>query len=382
MIKVLVICDVIGRSAAGIVVENLLSYLDSSKKIELVIIANRNFSIKSYQDLRLIGLKRTEINFKYKLRLILTRKEPGSNNWVKMGFQKLGHTKVDAMMAISSAYSFRPFQLAYEISKSKNVPYIIHALDPLPSVKGWGENPLLRFAILRAVKPYYTQSSIISASNKQMVEYQTNLLCLSEHRQTYFYNPILSELRYKSLHGFDPKQSLKLLFLGTLYDKRSPLSLLEAIEKINDLGINVSISFVGHIYSDSIKDLINNCDFAFCFTFQEGPELFVEESHILIDIDADISNDVFISSKLNFYVNIDKPILCITPPRSPTCRFVENCNDSIFVANNNVRSIYDSILYMMNIDKFHYSNRANLRDEISLINVGKKIEDNLDSLIK
>jgi hypothetical protein len=75
-----------------------------------------------------------------------------------------------------------------------------------------------------------------------------------------------------------------------------------------------------------------------------------------VDIDADIENDVFISSKFFNYLMINRKILCITGKNSPVTRFVEESNvEYVYITNHTCSNIFQSILNnssaCLNIDR-------------------------------
>ncbi|AZB91498.1 hypothetical protein DKE41_018570 [Acinetobacter pittii] len=64
----------------------------------------------------------------------------------------------------------------------------------------------------------------------------------------------------------------------------------------------------------------------------------------MIDIDADIENDVFISSKFFNYLMINRKILCITGKNSPVTKFVRDMNISdISIVSHENDDIYINI---------------------------------------
>ena len=71
---------------------------------------------------------------------------------------------------------------------------------------------------------------------------------------------------------------------------------------------------------------------------------FYAEADLLIDIDADIENDVFISSKFFNYLMINRKILCITGKNSPVTSVISKYNfEQIFVTNHNSENIFNII---------------------------------------
>ena len=376
MVKVLAVCENIGKSATGLVVESIFKYLEENSTISLTILCNHNLSDIEFSDLVQVSYPKQKIDLKYKLSLIVFRKEPNANEWVKTAFKEVKDRSFDVILAITSAYSIRSFQFAHYFGIKNNIPYLLHALDPMPSVKGWGEHPILRSAIIRSVRPYYEHASLVSASNKQMIDYQCKQLKLKAVKKSFFYNPIKfhgDAIEIQPLKSIDPTKEVKLLYLGTLYEKRYSEHLLQSVQKLNNEGINTSISFIGQINDDSLMLKLTSYSFVKVAPFQKDISDFIKGSDILVDIDANISNDVFISSKLNNYLSIPRPILSITPLNSPSENLIKDCKNSIKTAQHNIEEIYTAINNLLATDLFDYSERTKLINELTLNSVGEKL---------
>lgn len=384
MVKVLAVCENIGKSATGLVIESIFKYLDENPTISLTILCNQNLSDIEFNDLVKVSFPKQKIDVKYKISLIVFGKEPNANEWVKSAFKEVKDRSFDVILAITSAYSIRSFQFANYFGVKKQIPYLLHALDPMPSVKGWGEHPILRSAIIRSVKSYYEHASLVSASNLQMIDYQCKKLKLNDVKKSFFYNPskpMVDTIKIQPLKRIDCKKEVKLLYLGTLYRKRYSEHLLQSIQKLNNDGINTSISFVGQINDDDLMVKLTSYSFVKVAPFQEDISDFIKDCDVLVDIDANISNDVFISSKLNNYLSIPRPILSITPFNSPSENFVKVCKKTIKTVNHDVENIYEAIKSLLNSNNFDYTERRIILEDLSINSVGEKILNRLNKLV-
>lgn len=375
--NLLVIVYNIGGSAGGIVIEELLKEL-LKRNVDTKIICNKNKSLLTGGNLYEIGEENLGITDIWKINLILRGRDLSGSIWVNKGLEAFEsfykEFKPDIIFCIASAYGFRTFQLAYRIWRKYKIPYILHALDPIPSTPEWGENYFLRKAILRHIKPFYKNATIVSATNESMINYQLDLLKINNTKnKMVLYNPVLSKKTDEDLTILS--NVFKILYLGTLYEKRNPQSIINAFSHLDHINNNYKLLFVGrtdHI-NIGIPDVIKaKIEF---IPWTDEPGKYIYQSKLLLDIDADIKNYVFISSKLIQYLIYKKPILCISPINSPARQLLNSCKKTIFFSVNEEKSIYNNLLRIVNTN--FTDSDYNERDDIIVKLKPESIIDNL-----
>ncbi len=374
--NLLVICNEIGDTASGKVIEILLEEL-FSRKIELSVIClkNNSKSLKqeSIHEVREHGLDYSKL---WKLNLIFSNRDSAGESWAKIAFQKasilIGKSRPDFVICIGSAYAFRTYALGRKIYKEFGIPYLLHGLDPIPSTKGWGEHFLLRWALKRHIKPYYKEASLISSTNSAMLDYQINILKVPAKTKSFvMYNPVHNikvEDEPATNDGFN------LVYLGTLYAKRNPAALIKAFEKFLNVHPHSNLQFVGRIHNlnlDINKQFLKYIQF---IPWTDHPELYIRSAHVLVDIDADLKNDVFLSSKIIQYFNYNKLILAITPVNSPSRLLLKSCKKTMVFSENKVDNIYQqlNLLFEKQNQRVTYEERSQLKKEFtseSIINL-------------
>ncbi|MFN4299823.1 MAG: hypothetical protein ACK4EX_08860 [Thermaurantimonas sp.] len=382
--KILIIAFSIGKSAAGVVAEELFTELINQNP-DVHIICNENFSKKISSDkVSQLGLKNIHHNRFDKLLLICTHFEINGWKWVSKGlsvFKKIhDNFKPDVVLCFTSAYGFRVLDLGYKIAKIYNIPLAIHSVDPNPSSSGWGENYLLRKAIVSIVKPYYQYAKFISATNEQMLSYQLEILSIKNNKNTkVIFNPARKPLTVKS--NLSEKNTF--LYLGTLYEKRNPQLIIDAFLEFNKINNGSKFLFVGE---NKCKSLFIPQELSMNIIFNEwtsNPEIFINKSSVLVDIDANIPNDVFISSKLSQYLMYDKPILCITPIGSPSRELTKSLTQTVFCVNHNKEEILKGMQFLTNkiYDNNMFLERESIREKFSVKNITKNILEELYSIL-
>jgi glycosyltransferase involved in cell wall biosynthesis len=281
---------------------------------------------------------------------------------------------------ISSAYGFPVFELAYRISRKFKIPLAIHAVDPLPSTAGWGENQHLRKSIVSIIKPYYKHAIIVSSTNEAMLNYQKNMIGEKFIQNSFVlpnpYSPLKNKLAA-------PLEQKSFVYLGSIYGKRNIQHLIGAFTIFCDTHQDAKLYFVGPIYAGKATISEHVADKIVLINWTDEPEIFISKCAILVDIDADIQNDVFISSKLTNYLVADRVILSISPPDSPARKLMQYLHNTVVVTADSKAEILNALEEALNKSQnlIDFGERNEIRNYLSPRTVAKKLLDNLKSVL-
>lgn len=329
-----------------------------------------------------------------KLGLVLTRYD-----WLNYSFERkavesiTGYIKSKrnsklVFMPFVHMGDFSPLQIAHKLKKKFGYPFWIHTVDPLPSVPGWGEKPIFRKSVVKALKPIFKNVDLFSANNHEMTAYQAHLM---EYQGSFFTHFTVSNSMQKSdkiAYKNNPEE-IVFVYAGSFYGRRQPDMLLRAfaeyVQQLEQPRVSLHIYGKNNInlesygfskkalkqikikgYTDKIKDVLNEAD-------------------VLIDIDANIPNDVFMSGKIVEYLGFHKPILVISPLNSPVRQVFEgdNRDSGLFFSTYDLNILIDKINSGAN---FNCSDEVISRSRRSLIvqfeakEVVAKMEEELNKL--
>ena len=374
--NILVIVQEIGDNAAGLVTENLLKgWFNSNNDIRVICKsnANKSFSTDAIVKVNEMIPQRSAIG---KILMILTTKEWSVRRWVKKAmvtYEKVFFEfKPQVVLAMSSAANFASFDLGYRISKKYHIPLALHAFDPIPSTIGWGENKYYRRAMASCVKPFYNHSTWISSTNQSMLNYQLDTVGIRDNKVTFVIeNP--SDQTHYNLN--ETAKNFNFVYLGNLYNKRNPQILINAFSDYCIENPSAHLFFVGKVSSNlTINipiDARNNIHFE---DWTDSPQKYIEQASVLIDIDADLENDVFISSKLTNYLGINRLILCITPPNSPASQLLATIGNSVLGCNNEELLILKALkdCESKSTSTLSYKDRKEVRNRLKVETIIKK----------
>lgn len=228
------------------------------------------------------------------------------------------------MVICSGDANIRFLRLASCIAHTFKIPLVVHATDPIPSPEAWGEKRVYRKAVLAAIKPFYKSADLVSASNPLMLNYQLKALGMEYKENIVMYNPI------ESWNSLDSQKLVKntFLYLGSLYGKRNPKVLINSFLKLLEKVPDARLLFLG--------TAINLADYAIPKAYEkhfvvigytDNVDHYIAEAEVLIDYNANIINDVFISSKLSKYLSYNRKIIMLCAENSAPDLFIAQSSD-------------------------------------------------------
>jgi glycosyltransferase involved in cell wall biosynthesis len=372
--KILIISEEISNSAAGRVFQSFVASLIKRPELQLFVIANQiSKSLKSRIDSEVLNKPKLS-NFRfYKLLFTLFCFDVEGYSRVRKGkkvFRKISPTfNPDVILVFASGLSYNSIDLGVKLSRKYNKPLAVHCVDPMPAPVGWGEHPALRNAIIKYAGKRLRKADFLSYINEKMLDYQQKLLQISDKTKT---TVLLNPFQYlpnNTTQNSAPK--LKFLYIGSFYTKRKPDKLIESFVKFLAQNPEAELIFVGVGNNSTVIDAAKKHKQINVHAWTDEPEKFMDEATVLIDMDADIPNDVFIGSKLNNYIMYNKPILSISPIGSPSRQLLKDCQNTIFFSDWSVDSIYNNILEInnSNFSNDRFEERNYLRTQLNIENI-------------
>lgn len=318
--RILIIASSVGETAPGKVfsayIEKILEKYNSS---QIDIITNdRNSKINSqYVELKKIDmhLKKLSIGFlSFDLFDFLAAR--------RMVCSVEG--KYDVVISLISLHHFFPLYLGFLLKKYNKVSrWIVYSVDAIPPPKGWGQPYIYQKGLIRMIRIFFQSIDKIYFSNEVMLKYQLDILGKTfkgESGVLYTFSnsaPVVLPFR--------KKKDFTLLYTGGVYQARKVDQLLLSVDQLVKQGFNIRLNFVGtnpdSVDLNPISEVTKSNIYFFDYTKDLTP--FYTEADLLIDIDADIENDVFISSKFFNYLIINRKILTITSPKSPVVSLIK-----------------------------------------------------------
>ena len=282
-------------------------------------------------------------------------------SWLKYRKEIL-QERYDAVITLTSNGYYSSLNLGKIVSSRLSCKYIIYSVDGMPSPLPWlGGDTILHCKISRRIASLCAGADMFILSNPMMIGYQKSVMPAFKGGWDYLFTPYrpLSESFEKVPHdGFN------LLYAGSLYGLRRIDSLVEAFRRFLTIRPDATLYFVGERapgYEKFAGELLESGRIVFREPTGRIDEYYAK-ADCLIDLAADIPDDVFLSSKVICYLPYKIPILAISGENSPVSQIMKDV-PSIVQCWNYDDGIYEALLKVLEVRDF--SDRKELLEAFS-----------------
>lgn len=275
----------------------------------------------------------------------------------------------DVVLSCIASTQLMPCASGSYIAKRLKCKHAIYAVDAIPGPGGWTPPKIYKWR-LKAVRRYFPQADYVAASNKHMLDFQ---LTTFKHKPTLLYNVLLTPSP-DTTYEYPISQENIFLYTGTLYGLRNSDYLLNAFKRILQVHTDAQLIFAGKVLE--LKDIDN------IFTADERKHITIlphtndlgslfARAKVLIDIDADLDKDPFLSSKIVTYIKVNRMIVCETGHDTPSREMFAHLN-TVIQCDHNTDSLYNGMMQALDMagKEQDYSERKSLIKEFSTERVG------------
>jgi glycosyltransferase involved in cell wall biosynthesis len=367
--NILVISTSIGDTAPGIVFESYINALKKEHSVDIITTKNvSNIEARTFFRPNLhhrlrkfsVGLFSFDF-FDFFLSLYISRK------------QLKTETKYDLVFSMISLHNFFPLYLGYLLKAKTRKKWLVYSVDAIPPPRGWSIDGFYRRGLVRMLKYFSKRVDKLFFSNELMLKYQLDVLGNGfKGEGDVIYTP--SDQFFRNYKRKE-EQKFVLLYTGGVYDARKPDELIRGFHEFQKNLLNSELYFIGtnplsidlSSYDEYFKSKVHFVPFTFDLTS------YYELADVLIDIDAAIERDVFLSSKLIRYLSVDRPILCITGKFSPSKQLFQQVNTMYFCSHDS-SEIVDQLSKIYLEKEFNFSSRKEVLRDFLPTSILKKIQ--------
>lgn len=269
---------------------------------------------------------------------------------------------------------------ANKLASKYQIPLHLHLVDPIPPRIEWGEAKF-RKRYLSFISNIFRNLSSFSANNVKLLQYQINITN-SKVRNFSLHSIAINDNELELYSGKIDKikrgEKIKFLYLGTFYGARKPDQLINSFLTFSE-GVDCELLIVGN--NDLVKLGLSNLKYNNKLKFLpaiENISKYVEASDVLVDVDANVVDDVFISGKIISYLKSSKYILSITPENSPTHSYFGKCSSICFAHYSEEINPFKKFIYSCTYNEDLYDKeRKNVLKYFSSKNVLEEFETNI-----
>ena len=355
--KIVIIADNLGNNAPGVVFKNILSGL--SKKIDFDIIT-------STMDYRAPLDHKGYVNYvsqkkisSWRIRTLLfnifgfyhTQKK-----WAKDIQNILNTGSYDVVISFMSSTFYASVMAADFFSAHRKIKHICYCVDAVPAPFPWEKEGMYSSAMKRCVKRYMQRVNILCMTNQEMLSYELGIIG----------NPIIKPIVLPN----PPKETIfqnwptteitpSFAYAGKIYGARNPDALLNGFKMLLKNHPTAKMIFIGScnldIYiKEHFSDIQNNIEF---IPYTTDLDQIYRKCAALIDVNANIDHDVFLSSKIISYLPYNRLIISESGNGSPV-RSVFRTSQTILHVHHSAKEYYDAMEFCLNnIGSIDYSER-------------------------
>jgi glycosyltransferase involved in cell wall biosynthesis len=364
----------VGRTSPGIVFEKLIMGLSKFQEVD-VLTADYDPSIDLSAVKNIIEIKRRFRHPRiYKFLISIFNLDPRDWIWAKKAIsllEKKEHAGYDVVVSFLSFHHYAPLITGILYTKKNHSKLAVHTVDAIPPPLGWSKNDAYFRGVKKMMADYLLKADFLFSTNRQMLDYQLSTFKPKNNLITeVIYNPGHDKVRFYNANNDSDNV---FLYIGGIYGLRTPKYILRAFKKLLKDFPNSTLEFIGSVIPENLFsdfDSEERCK-VIIHPFIRDLSKFYERATALIDIDAELPNDVFLSGKIVTYLTINRIIIAETGQNSPS-RIIFKQIPSILQCDHNVEQLTDAmkkaILQKGQID---FNDRA---DVISLFDLNSVID--------
>lgn len=269
------------------------------------------------------------------------------------------------------------------LSKKFRIPHLVHFADPIPASEEWLKNKLKRKKLLNSIRPVIQNSNALSFVTENMFLYQSKYFEEIKEKQIFISpNPIKGTKVSKKKRG----DKIIFLFLGSFNKQRNPELILKQFLRFSKENSKAEFHIYGNKFQNEfIEGVANSYSKVKFFQETNSVEEVILGANVLVDVDSNFANQVFISGKLMEYLSYNKLILSVTPKNSPTYLLLRDLKKTVVVSDHRTENIYKAFNKCKKIiqDKgILFDERTFLRDEFGIDSICKTIKNNIEKVLE
>ncbi len=302
---------------------------------------------------------------------------PSDERWAQKMFRKhravILDREYDAIITLTSNGYYASLNLGKILATTLRRPYFIYSVDGMPSPLPWlNDDYTLHSKIGQGLRELCQEANLFMLSNPQMVRYQKSILPEFQGTWDYVFTP------YKPLNSttYKPRahEGFNILYAGSLYGLRKIDGLVAAFRLFLEDRPDSKLYFVGETvsaYKDTCSDLIASGKVLF---LPQTPNIdaYYSIADCLVDIAADIPDDVFLSSKAICYLPYPIPIVAISGENSPVSVIMKDV-PSILQCHNDAVEILTALKAAQTTNCF--IDRSQLLDLFSPESISRRFQE-------
>lgn len=215
------------------------------------------------------------------------------------------------------------------LARKMGVPFGIHFSDPMPLPMEWTPQRGARKRSLNVLRPIIARASLVTFTTECALALQEKNLGFPIRDKSIVLPHIAPSKRRFGKPGTESKPHL--LYTGLFYHRRSPEALLQGFEVLLQKHPDARLVLLGTepaSVNAYLKGAVAKQVRILPRVSQLELNQYYRNASILVAVDANDSEPVFMSTKLIEYLATDRQVLLISPDNSPGSQLISKCPNS------------------------------------------------------
>lgn len=369
--KILIITEEFGKSANGLVAENIAKGLVKDAEVDVITdqysplgdVDCNVFVRRKYNKSRIQFL-----SVKYLGLDILS-------HWWPLSMPPQICRKYDLILSIVSMGHYASMRIGRDFKTKYGGRFFAYFVDAVPAPVPFRNDLLYIDKVGTYIRKYCDNVEVIFSATQEMSDYQKSIIENPEILFSELYNPS----KTNELVSFREKSNdIVFTYTGNIYPPRNPKYILEAFSKLLETYPNAKLQIIGNrmkYYFDSFTEKLPQDvqKQILKLPFQPNLQDIFQNSTALIDLGCEVENDVYMSNKINGYFSYCRPIICETSAKSPAARIFKDMK-SVLLCNHNADDIYKAMIQVVtSMEDVDYTERYRILNDMSISGVSRKI---------
>jgi glycosyltransferase involved in cell wall biosynthesis len=259
------------------------------------------------------------------------------------------------------------------IAQKLGCKFGIYAVDAIPAPGGWIRHKYQFKSMQKLIGKVYSAADYVTASNAHMLEYQ---LTQFKHKKGLETDVLLTP-GVDGYYNNPPSDEVVFLYAGALYGLRNPDHFIKAFKRLLKIYPKAEFCIVGGVYNlRNIDEILTPEERTHVVTLPRTYYLepLFARAKVLVDIDADLDKDPFLSSKIVTYLKVNRVILSETGKITPSREMFVGLN-TVVQCDHNEESLYQGMLRAIEVADSNpdFSERNKLIEDFSVEKVSEKL---------
>lgn len=302
------------------------------------------------------------------------------SNWWSRKAKKIVDRDYDVVLAFLNNVNLTSIVAGKQIAKQLGCKFALYTVDAIPAPGGWIRRKSEFNGKMRIVKRIFSAADLIAASNRHMLEYELSVCNPKKGAK----GVVLLTPSPISRHTYPCSDENLFLYTGNLYGMRNPNHLFKAFKRLLKVYPNAEIVIVGRDKQlRGVNEILNEEERKHIVIGEHTNDLepLFRRAKVLVDIDADLNKDPFLSSKITSYLKVNRVILSETGRITPSREMFAGMQ-TVVQCDHNEESLYEGMLRAIEVANASpdFSERDELIKEFSVERVGAILNDSLVEL--